>query len=102
MGSKGFPSKYRPDGTASTQYLRHRRIQNMGNSGVFNMASARREDLGIQKPFPKRRSALHDMIGRKLRHHYEDAQQHPLPSRLVVLLELLDELPEGAPASRRN
>lgn len=66
------------------------------------MASARREDLGFQKPSPKRRSALQDMIGRKLRHHYEEAQQHPLPSRLTVLLELLDELPEDAAPSRRN
>lgn len=45
---------------------------------------------------------MHDMIGRKLRLHYEEAQRHPLPMRLSALLDLLDQLAEEPAGSRRN
>lgn len=102
MGSKGFPSKYRPWGAAVTQHVRYRRIHKMVNSRMFETSPVRRKELEFKNPVPKRRPALHDMIGRKLRHHYEESQQHPLPARLAVLLDLLDQPAEDAAAYRRN
>lgn len=66
------------------------------------MAFIRRKELDVPQPLPKRRPAMHDMIGRKLRLHYEEAQRHPLPMRLSALLDLLDQLAEESAPSRRN
>jgi hypothetical protein len=74
----------------------------MDLSGEFEMAPVRREGQGFQKqPLPKLRPAVHEMIGRRLRLHYEELQQQPLPSRLADLLEQLDA-PEDDPASPRH
>lgn len=66
------------------------------------MALIRHRELDAQKPLPGRRPVLHDMIGRKLRLHYEEAQRHPLPERLKVLLDILDTLNEDPASSRRR
>lgn len=66
------------------------------------MAFVRRKELDVPKPLPARRPSLHDMIGRRLRLHYEEAQRHPLPARLTALLDLLDQLDEDWRPSRRN
>ncbi|MFN4140337.1 NepR family anti-sigma factor [Aestuariivirga sp.] len=66
------------------------------------MAPFRREGQGFQKqPLPKLRPAVHDMIGRRLRLHYEELQQQPLPERLSALLEELDR-PDEPTRKRRN
>lgn len=67
------------------------------------MAPFRREGQGFQKqPLPKLRPAVHEMIGRRLRLHYEELQQQPLPDRLSELLKELDG-PESEPGPpRRN
>jgi hypothetical protein len=41
------------------------------------------------------------MIGRRLKLHYEELQQQPLPERLADLLEELDRVAED-PARTRN
>lgn len=71
----------------------------MDRSGDFDMAPFRREGQGFQKqPRPKLRPALHEMIGRRLRLHYEELQQQPLPDRLSKLLKELDDAdPDPAP-----
>lgn len=66
------------------------------------MAFIRRKELDFPMRLPKRRPAMHDMIGRKLRVHYEEAQRHPLPARLSALLDLLDQLAEDPAPSRRH
>ncbi len=66
------------------------------------MAIIRRTALDAPKPIPARPSVLHDMIGRKIRLHYEEAQQHPLPARLTVLLDILDQLAENPASPRRR
>lgn len=66
------------------------------------MALIRRRELESQTPHSARRSALHDMIGRRLRLHYEEAQRHPLPERLRSLLDILDQLAEDPASSRRR
>lgn len=67
------------------------------------MAPFRREGQGFQKqPLPKLRPAVHEMIGPRLRLHYEELQQQPLPDRLSELLKELDSpQPKSAPP-RRN
>jgi hypothetical protein len=42
------------------------------------------------------------MIGRRLRLHYDELQQQPLPARLAELLSKLDESSEEPAAPRRN
>lgn len=75
----------------------------MERSGDFDMAPLRREGQGFQKqPLPKLRPAVHEMIGRRLRLHYEELQQQPLPDRMSELLRELDgQNPEPGPP-RRN
>lgn len=75
----------------------------MERSGDFDMAPFRREGQGFHKqPLPKLRPAVHEMIGRRLRLHYEELQQQPLPDRLSDLLKKLDgPAPEPGPP-RRN
>ena len=71
----------------------------MDRSGDFDMAPFQREGQGFQKQLrPKLRPALHEMIGRRLRLHYEELQQKPLPDRLSELLKELDDAdPDPAP-----
>lgn len=66
------------------------------------MALIRQHQLDGPKPPDQRRLAIHDMIGRKLRLHYEEAQRHPLPARLAVLLDILDQVAEPRVPSRRR
>jgi hypothetical protein len=67
------------------------------------MAPFRREGQGFQKqPLPKLRPATHEMIGRRLRLHYEELQQQPLPDRLSALLEKLDRRQEEPASPRQN
>lgn len=67
------------------------------------MAPFRREGQGFQRqPLPELRPAVNDMIGRRLRLHYEELQQQPLPERLRLLLETLEALPEETARPRRN
>ena len=63
------------------------------------MAPFQREGQGFQKQLrSKLRPALHEMIGRRLRLHYEELQQKPLPDRLSELLKELDDAdPDPAP-----
>ena len=67
------------------------------------MAPFRREGQGYQKqPLPKLRPAVHEMIGRRLRLHYEELQQQPLPGRLAELLEDLEKASEETAGPRRS
>lgn len=68
------------------------------------MAPFRREGQGFHKqPLPRLRPAVHEMIGRRLRLHYDELQQQPLPGRLAELLRELDQTAPEAPAEpRRN
>jgi hypothetical protein len=67
------------------------------------MTASRREGQGFHRqPLPRLRPATHDLIGRRLRLHYEELQRQPLPARLADLLERLDAMPEEAAAPRRN
>jgi hypothetical protein len=75
----------------------------MDRSGVLNMTPFRREGQGFHKqPLPKLRPAVHEMIGRRLRLHYEELQQQPLPGRLAELMKELEEASEGTAKPRRN
>lgn len=66
------------------------------------MAPFRREGQGFHKqPLPKLRPAVHEMIGRRLRLHYEELQQRPLPDRLAELMREL-ERSDGEPARPRQ
>lgn len=53
------------------------------------------------EPAPRSMSAppLNDMIGRRLRRHYEDLEDQPIPDRFCNLLEALDR---SATASERR
>jgi len=67
------------------------------------MAPFRREGRGFQRqPLPRLRPAVHDMIGRRLRLHYDELQQQPLPDRLAELLRELENMPDEPAAPRRN
>jgi hypothetical protein len=66
------------------------------------MALIRRHQLDGPKPPQRRRPAMHDMIGRRLRLYYEEAQRHPLPVRLAVLLDILDQVSEPQSPARRR
>jgi len=78
------------------------RVKNMDRSGDFDLPM-RREAHGFQRqPLPRLRPAVHGMIGRRLRLHYEDLQQQPLPGRLAELMRELECLPEEPAAPRRN
>ena len=67
------------------------------------MAPFRREGQGYQKqPLPKLRPAVHEMIGRRLRLHYEELQQQPLPDRISELLEQLDGPEDDTPSAQHN
>jgi hypothetical protein len=94
----------------SEQFLREWRIGSLGlplsdrmdRSGDYDMAPSRREGQGFNRqPLPKLRPAVHEMIGRRLRLHYEELQQQPLPDRLSELLEQLDDAAD-VPAPRQN
>ena len=74
----------------------------MDRSGDYDMAPSRREGQGSHRqPLPKLRPAVHEMIGRRLRLHYEELQQQPLPDRLSELLQQLDE-PADVTTPRQN
>ena len=61
-----------------------------------------REGQGIRgQPVARLRPAVHEMIGRRLRLHYEELQQQPLPDRLADLLEELDRMEDAPPPQRR-
>ncbi len=67
------------------------------------MAPIRRAGQGFHKqPVARLRPAVHEMIGRRLRLHYEDLEQQPLPGRLTSLLEELDRQAEDPFPPRRN
>ncbi len=68
----------------------------MNSSGAFDMVS--RQDL-LKQPLRGLRPAVHDMIGHRLRQHYEE--QQPLPGRLAELMRQLDDKPEE-PAGPRQ
>ena len=67
------------------------------------MAAPGREGQGFHRqPLPRLRPAIHEMIGRRLRLHYEELQQQPLPGRLAELLQQLETSPEEPSGPRRN
>lgn len=64
------------------------------------MTTMRKEAQGFQRqPLPRLRPAVHDMIGGRLRLHYEELQQQPLPGRIAQLLEELEGMPAPGPAA---
>jgi hypothetical protein len=66
------------------------------------MARHKREGRGIHmQPSSRLRPDVHEMIGRRLRLHYEELQQQPLPDRLADLLERLDRQADHPPPQRR-
>ncbi len=66
------------------------------------MAQGRRGGRGYQRqPLPGLRPSVHDVIGRRLKLHYEELQLQPLPERLADLLEELDRAPDD-PATPRH
>jgi len=75
----------------------------MDRNGEFDMSPFHREGKGLHKqPLPQLRPAVHEMIGRRLRLHYGELQEQPLPGRLVELLRELDEPREEPAAPRRS
>lgn len=79
------------------------RVRNMDRTGELEMAPSRREAHGFHKqPLPRLRPALHEMIGRRLRLHYETLQQQPLPDRLAALMQELEQLPDPPAEPRQN
>lgn len=79
------------------------RVDEMDSSGDCNMAPIRRQGQGFQRqPLPRLRPAVHEMIGRRLRLHYEDLLQQPLPARLADLLETLESADVEPARPRRN
>lgn len=67
------------------------------------MAPFRREGQGFHRqPLPKLRPAVHEMIGRRLRLHYEELQQQSLPARLAELLKELERAEQEPGPQRRN
>lgn len=67
------------------------------------MSPFRREGQGFHKqPLPRLRPAVHEMIGRRLRLHYDELQQQPLPGRLAELLEDLEKASEETAGPRRS
>ena len=66
----------------------HHREQTKDSSGDFDMVS--RQNMRRQ-PFNRPRPAVHEMIGHRLRLHYEELHEQPLPSRLADLMQTLDE-----------
>ena len=67
------------------------------------MAPFRREGQGFHRqPLPRLRPAAHEMSGRRLRLHYEELQQQPLPERLAELLRELENTPSEPAPPRRN
>lgn len=55
-----------------------------------------------KQPLPGLRPAVHEMIGRRLRLHYDELQQQALPSRLAELMRTLEDMPEEPAEPRRN
>ncbi|WP_146256180.1 NepR family anti-sigma factor [Aestuariivirga litoralis] len=75
----------------------------MDRSGEFDMTPNRREGHGFQRqPLPRLRPAVHEMIGRRLRLHYEELQQQPLPGRLAALMRELEAAAEEPAEPRRG
>lgn len=75
----------------------------MDQTGDLDMAPLRRDGQAFQKwPRPRFGPGTHDMIARRLRLHYEELQQRPLPCPLVELLRKLDELPGERMTPKRN
>ena len=67
------------------------------------MAPFRREGQGFHKqPLPGLRPAVNELIGRRLRLHYEELQQQPLPGRLEELLRELEAAAEDPANPRRG
>lgn len=67
------------------------------------MAPFRREGQGFHRqPLPRLRPAVHEMIGRRLRLHYEELQQQPLPDRLAELLRELERAEQEPHPNRQN
>jgi septum formation topological specificity factor MinE len=73
----------------------------MDHFGEIVMAHGRRGGQGYQRqPLPGLRPDVHEVIGRRLKLHYEELQIQPLPDRLARLLDELDRaLPD--PVTRR-
>lgn len=66
------------------------------------MAHGGRGGQGYQRqPLPGLHPGTHDMIGRRLKLHYEELQIQPLPDRLSALLEELDRM-FGEPTTPRH
>lgn len=75
----------------------------MDKSGVFEMGPIRREGRGFQRqPTPRLKPAVHEMIGRRLKLHYEELQHQPLPDRLAELMRALERTEEEPAPPRRN
>ena len=67
------------------------------------MAHGRREGRGYQRqPVPGLRPDIHEMIGRRLKLHYEELQAQPLPDRLAELLERLENSHDDPVPPRRR
>jgi hypothetical protein len=75
----------------------------MDRSGEFEMAHGGREGRGYQRqPLPGLRPGVHEVIGRRLKLHYEELQAQPLPERLSDLLEQLDHADDDELPPRRD
>lgn len=55
-----------------------------------------------RQPINRLRPAVHEMIGHRLRVHYEDLHQQPLPSRLADLMRILDDGPKEPAEPRQS
>lgn len=65
------------------------------------MAHGRLNGRGYQRqPLPGLHPGIHEVIGRRLKLHYEELQLQPLPERLSNLLEQLDQ--GSGPANPRR
>lgn len=74
----------------------------MVHSGYLTMARFKRVGQGARTQSGSTlHPDVHEMIGRRLRLHYEELQQQPLPDRLADLLERLDRPEDHPPPQRR-
>lgn len=55
-----------------------------------------------EQPHGPLREPVHDLIGRRLKTHYRDIEQQPLPHRFSELLQSLDRSEEDTSKGRKN
>jgi len=55
-----------------------------------------------RQPLNRLRPAVHEMIGHRLRLHYDELHGQPLPARLLDLVRILDDGPEEPAEPRQS